>query len=86
MRDVDDTRADYEQMDSAIYAGLYIKSQMNRAGEDYYDMHTLIEVTADSPKRLETRVAEVERYCSSQDIICKRCDYEEEQAFYSFLR
>ena len=85
MRDVDDTRADYEQMDSAIYAGLYIKSQMNRAGEDYYDMHTLIEVTADSPKRLETRVAEVERYCSSQDIICKRCDYEEEQAFYSFL-
>lgn len=77
--------ADYEQLDSAIYAGLYIKSQMNRAGEDYYDMHTLIEVTADSSKRLETRVAEVERYCSSQDIICKRCDYEEEQAFYSFL-
>lgn len=85
MRDVDDTRADYEQMDNAIYAGLYIKSQMNRAGEDYYDMHTLIEVTADSPARLEIRLSEVERYCSSQDIICKRCDYEEEQAFHSFL-
>ena len=38
MRDVDDTRADYEQMDSAIYAGQYIKSQMNRANEDYYDI------------------------------------------------
>ena len=85
MRDVDDTRADYEQMDNAIYAGLYIKSQMNRAGEDYYDMYTLIEVTADTPERLETRLSEVERYCSSQDIICKRCDYEEEQAFHSFL-
>lgn len=85
MRDVDDTRADYEQMDSAIYAGQYIKSQMNRAGEDYYDMHTLIEVTADTPELLKTRVAEVERYCSSQDIVCKRCDYEEEQAFHSFL-
>lgn len=85
MRDVDDTRADYEQMDSAIYAGQYIKSQMNRANEDYYDMYTLIEVTADAPELLETRLSEVERFCSSQDIICKRCDYEEEQAFHSFL-
>lgn len=85
MRDVDDTRADYEQMDSAIYAGQYIKSQMNRANEDYYDMYTLIEVTADAPDLLETRLSEVERFCSSQDIICKRCDYEEEQAFHSFL-
>ena len=64
MRDVDDTRADYEQMDSAIYAGQYIKSQMNRANEDYYDMYTLIEVTADTPELLKTRVAEVERFCS----------------------
>ena len=85
MRDVDDTRADYEQMDSAIYAGQYIKSQMNRANEDYYDMYTLIEVTADAPELLETRLSEVERFCSSQDIICKRCDFEEEQAFHSFL-
>lgn len=85
MRDVDDTRADYEQMDSAIYAGQYIKSQMNRANEDYYDMHTLIEITADAPELLETRVSEVERFCASQDMICKRCDYEEEQAFHSFL-
>ena len=85
MRDVDDTRADYEQMDSAIYAGQYIKSQMNRANEDYYDMYTLIEVTADAPELLESRVSEVERFCASQDMVCKRCDYEEEQAFHSFL-
>ena len=49
------------------------------------DMYTLIEVTADTPERLEVRLSEVERFCSSQDIICKRCDYEEEQAFHSFL-
>ena len=85
MRDVDDTRADYEQLDSAIYAGQYIKSQMNRANEDYYDIYTLIEVTADAAELLETRVAEVERFCASQDMVCKRCDYEEEQAFHSFL-
>ena len=84
MRDVDDTRADYEQMGSAIYAGQYIKQQMNTANEDY-DMYTLIEVTAATPELLHTRLAEVERLCSSQDIICKRCDYVEEQAFHSFL-
>ena len=53
--------------------------------DSYYDMYTLIEVTADAPELLETRLSEVERFCSSQDIICKRCDYEEEQAFHSFL-
>lgn len=85
MRDVDDTRADYEQMGSAIYAGQYIKQQMNTANEDYYDMYTLIEITAATPELLHTRLAEVERLCASQDIICKRCDYVEEQAFHSFL-
>ena len=85
MRDVDDTRADYEQMGSAIYAGQYIKQQMNTANEDYYDMYTLIEITAATSELLHTRLAEVERLCSSQDIICKRCDYVEEQAFHSFL-
>lgn len=85
MRDVDDTRADYEQMGSAIYAGQYIKQQMNTANEDYYDMYTLIEVIAANEELLHTRLAEVERLCASQDIICKRCDYVEEQAFHSFL-
>ena len=64
MRDVDDTRADYEQMGSAIYAGQYIKQQMNTANEDYYDMYTLIEVTAATPELLHTRLAEVERLCT----------------------
>ena len=85
IRDVDNTRADFEQMDSAITAGIYIKDQMNRAGEDYYDMYTLIEVTADDPELLETRVSDVERHCTSLELIVKRCDYLEEQAFHSFL-
>ena len=85
IRDVDNTRADFEQMDSAITAGIYIKDQMNRAGEDYYDMYTLIEVTADDPELLETRVSDVERHCTSLELIVKRCDYLEEQALHSFL-
>ena len=47
MRDVGDTRQDYEELDSAISSGLYLKDVMNRQGEDFYYMHTLIEVVAD---------------------------------------
>ena len=33
MRDVGDTRSDYEELDSAISAGLYLKDGMNRYNE-----------------------------------------------------
>ena len=47
MRDVEDTRQDFEVLDSAISSGLYLKDAMNRQGEDFYYMHTLVEVVAD---------------------------------------
>ena len=50
MRDVGDTRSDYEELDSAINSGLYLKDVMNRQGEDFYYMHTIIEVTAEDPE------------------------------------
>lgn len=85
MRDVGDTRQDYEELDSAINSGLYLKDVMNRQGEDFYYMHTLIEVTADDPETLEQRVTEVEKLCVSVDMIARRCDYKNEQAFLSSL-
>ena len=36
MRDVGDTRQDYEELDSAISSGLYLKDVMNRQGENFY--------------------------------------------------
>lgn len=85
MRDVGDTRQDYEELDSAISSGLYLKDVMNRQGEDFYYMHTLIEVTADDPETLEQRVTAVEKLCVSVDMIARRCDYKQEQAFLSAL-
>lgn len=85
MRDVGDTRQDYEELDSAIASGLYLKDVMNRQGEDFYYMHTLIEVTAPDPETLEQRVTEVEKLCVSVDMIARRCDYKNEQAFLSSL-
>ena len=85
MRDVGDTRQDYEELDSAITSGLYLKDVMNRQGEDFYYMHTLIEVVADDPDTLEQRVTAVEKLCVSVDMIARRCDYANEQGFLSAL-
>ena len=85
MRDVGDTRQDYEELDSAITSGLYLKDVMNRQGEDFYYMHTLIEVVADDPDTLEQRVTAVEKLCISADMIARRCDYVNEQGFLSAL-
>lgn len=85
MRDVGDTRQDYEELDRAITSGLYLKDVMNRQGEDFYYMHTLIEVVADDPDTLEQRVTAVEKLCVSVDMIARRCDYANEQGFLSTL-
>ena len=85
MRNVGDTRQDYEELDSAITSGLYLKDVMNRQGEDFYYMHTLIEVVADDPDTLEQRVTAVEKLCVSVDMIARRCDYANEQGFLSTL-
>ena len=85
MRDVGDTRQDYEELDSAIASGLYLKDAMNRLGEDFFYMHTLIEIVADDPEVLEQRVTAVEKLCVSVDLIARRCDYKQEQAFLSML-
>ena len=69
MRDVGDTRQDYEELDSAISSGFYLKDGMNRAGQDFYYMSTLIEVTADNTDELEERVADVMTLCASMDMV-----------------
>lgn len=85
MRDVGDTRQDFEELGDAIYAGTYLKEGMNREGEDFYYMHTLIEVVADDPDTLEQRITSVETLCVASDMLAKRCEFKYEQAFLSFL-
>lgn len=85
MRDIGDTRQDYEELDSAISSGLYIKNAMNRNNEDFYYMHTMIGVSAESAETLEQRISRVETLCASMSLIVKRCDYQHEQALRSSL-
>ena len=85
MRDVEDTRADFEEMDDAISSGLYIKEQLNREGEEFYYMHTLIEVTAEDPETLEQRIKQVQNRCASMNMSIRRAEYCHEQCSMSML-
>lgn len=85
MREVDDTRADFEQLDDAISSGMYIKEKINREGEDFFYMHTLIEVTAEDEELLNKRVQQVQNLCSSMDFTIRRADWCHEQCFRSML-
>ena len=85
MREVADTRQDFEELDDAINSGIYLKNGINRNGEEFYYMYTLIEVTASDAQTLEQRVTAVETLCVARDMLAKRCDFKHEQAFLSFL-
>lgn len=85
MREVDDTRQDFEELDSAISSGFYLKEGINRAGQDFYYMTTVIEVTAADEEELEIRVADVMTLCSSMSMVAKRADFKHEQCFLSAL-
>lgn len=85
MREVDDSRADFEELDDAISSGVYIKSKMNRYGEDFFYMHTLIEVTAENEELLKKRIQQVQNLCSSMDFSVRKADLCHEQCFLSML-
>ena len=85
MRDVGETRTDFEELDDAIDSGMYIKNQMNRENEDFYYMHTLIEVIADDEETLEKRMSGVENLCKSMNLMIRRADYRHEACYRSML-
>ena len=85
MREEADTRSDFEELDSAISSGMYLKEGMNRANQDFYYMSTIIEVTAEDEETIERNVSDVITLCASMDMVCKRADYKHEQGFLSAL-
>ena len=85
MREVGDTRQDYEEIDNAIASGFYLKDGINRANQDFYYMTTVIEITAENVEDLESRVNEVLTLCASMSMVCKRADYKHEQCFLTSL-
>lgn len=84
IKDTSDTNTDFDDLDSAIRSGYYLKDGLGN-NEDLYFMNILITVTADSEKELEWRIDELKKLLISQDIEVSHCHFCEEQAFLSAL-
>ena len=84
IREASDTNTDFDDLDSAINSGYFLKDGLAN-NEDFYYMSILITVTAHMPEELEWRERELKKMLISQDISISACTFREEAAFLSSL-
>lgn len=84
IKDTSDTNTDFDDLDSAIRSGYFLKEGL-AANEDFYYMNILITITADSLEELEWRTNEMKKLLLSQDMEAVSCHFREEQALLSAL-
>ena len=84
IRETSDTNTDFDDLDSAIRSGYFLKDGLAN-NEDFYYMSILITITADSVEELQWREREMKKMLISQDLNLIPCFLREEQAFLSSL-
>ena len=84
MKETSDTNTDFDDMDSAVRSGYYLKDGLAK-NQDFYYINTLITITADSQEELEWRTNEMKKLMLSQDLILKPCYFRQDLAFASVL-
>ena len=84
IKDASDTNTDFDDIDSAIRSGYFLKEGLAN-NEDFYYMNLLITVTAATVDDLEWKVNEMKKLLLSQDMRASACHFREEQAFLSAL-
>lgn len=84
IKDTSDTNSDFDDLDSAIRSGYYLKDGLT-ANEDFYYMNILVTITADTLEELEWRTNEMKKLLLSQDMEAVSCSFRQEQAMLSAL-
>ena len=84
IKDASDTNTDFDDIDSAIRSGYFLKEGLGN-NEDFYYMNLLITITASTVEDLEWKEAEMKKLLLSQDMNVCTCHFREEQAFLSAL-
>lgn len=84
LKDTSDTNSDFDDFESAIRSGYFLKEGLANY-EDFYYCNTLVTVTADTLENLEWRISEVRRLMISQDMDIRICRFRQEQALLSIL-
>ena len=85
MKEVSDTRADYDELSETVASSQYIKEAISRFNEDPYYMTVLITVTAYSESDLTWRVNELRKMLKARDMTVRECRFWQQQAFKSTL-
>lgn len=84
LKDASDTNSDFDDLDSAIRAGYYLKHGISN-NEDFYFMNLLITITASSLEELQWRIQEMKKLLISQDMDLRSCYFLQERGFLSTL-
>lgn len=84
IKETSDTNTDYDDLESAISSGYFLKDGLSQ-NQDFYYMSILVTVTAESPDELEWRVNEMKKLMISQDLDVMPCTFRGEQALLSAL-
>lgn len=84
MKETSDTNTDFDDLDSAIRSGYYLKEGISN-NQDFYYISLLITISASSLKELEWRENEMRKLMVSQDLNIRNCSFQQEQAFLSTL-
>lgn len=84
IKDASDTNTDFDDIDSAIRSGYFLKEGL-ADNEDFYFMNLLITITAPNEEDLEWKVSEMKKLLLSQDMRVSSCHFREEQAFLTAL-
>ena len=84
IKETSDTNTDFDDLESAIRSGYFLKEGIAN-NEDFYYMNILLTITGDSAEELEWRVNEMKKLMLSQDLDVFACGFTQEQAFISAL-
>lgn len=76
----EDISQDYEDVQSAVQSGYYLKSAIAN-GDDFCYMATMLTITADSLEELEIHYQEMRNHMIRNDMQLRRCLFQQEEAF-----
>ena len=84
IKDASDTNADFDDLDSAIRSGYFLKAGLAN-NEDFYYINLLITITASNLEELQWRIQEMKKLLISQDMDLHSWYFLQEQGFLSSL-
>lgn len=84
LKDASDTNTDFDDIDSAIKSGYFLKEGL-ADNEDFYYLNLFVTVTAPTEEELHWKAGELKKLLLSQDMRIETCSFRQEQAFLSTL-